>query len=383
MLKLRLIWWSLTHKYDMQLHLFDDEKVVNRAIDLFEKALPNQNIYICFVDTVVQFVNTTDNLYFYKEGESFQKDKLKNIDKVVIHCLSYKKIVFINTYLSQSIPCYWNIWGGDLYNAILEYRGYSIYYEPEFLGVKFFIRKVLCHLKVYSPIQKSVLNFIKNRVTHFVTNADYDIARQYIGNYITGIQVTGFRYYPIDVILGRLADKSVKGNVLLLGNSASFTNNHSYAFKYLSNLDLKNKKIIVPVSYGGSLKYVNHIIKQGDRKWGRSFIPLRNFLPLDEYNQLMTTAEICIFSSWRQEAFGNIVIALYLGSKVFLSERSSLLSYFKSIGVVVYTLEQIRQEDIDFPLSDEIKNSNREILFELLNEKTIVDNIRNIWGDNK
>lgn len=367
----------------MQLHLFDDEKVVNRAIDLFEKALPNQNIYICFVDVVVRFVNATDNLHFYKEGEAFQKDKLKDVDKVIIHCLSYRKIVFINTYLPQSIPCYWNIWGGDLYNTILEYRGYPIYYEPEFLGIKFFIRKVLCHLKIYSPIQKTVLNFIKNRVTHFVTNADYDIARQYIGNYIKGVQVTGFRYYPIDVILGGLADKSVKGNVILLGNSASFTNNHSYAFKYLSNLDLKNKKIIVPVSYGGSLKYINHIIKQGDRKWGRSFIPLQDFLPLDEYNQLMTTAEICIFSSWRQEAFGNIVIALYLGSKVFLSERSSLVSYFKSIGVVVYILEQMRQEDIDFPLSNEIKNSNRKILFELLNEKAIVDNIRNIWGGNK
>ena len=367
----------------MQLHLFDDEKVVNRAIELFEKALPNQNIYICFIDDAVQFINATDNLYFYKEGKSFQKENLKDVDKIIIHFLSYRKILFINTYLPQSIPCYWNIWGGDLYNTILEYMGCPIYYEPKFLGPKFFIRKALSHLKIYSSIQKYILNFIKDRITYFVTNADYNIAKQYIGNYITGVQVTGFRYYPIDVILGKLADKSVKGNVLLLGNSASFTNNHSYAFKYLSDLDLNNKKIVAPLSYGGSLKYINHIIKQGDRKWGQSFVPLQDFLPLDEYNQLMTTAEICIFSSWRQEAFGNIVIALYLGSKVFLSERSSLISYFKSIGVVVYTLEEIKQADIDFPLSDEIKNSNRKILFELLNEKTIVDNIRNIWGDNK
>ena len=366
----------------MLLHLFDDEKVVNRAVILFEKALPKQNIYICFIDDVAHIVKAADNLYFYKEGDDFQKDKLIDVDKVIIHFLSYRKIKFVNTYLPRFIPCYWNIWGADLYNSILEYKGYPVYYEPRFLGIRFLLRKIWCQLKMLPPTQKVVLNFIKERVTYFVTNADYDIAKQYIGNYINGAQVTGFRYYPIDVILGKLVDKTVKGNVLLLGNSASFTNNHSYAFKYLSGLDLKDKKIVAPVSYGGSFKYVKHILSQGNKRWGQSFVPLQEFLSLDEYNQLMTTAEVCVFSSWRQEAFGNIVIALYLGAKVFLSERSSLVKYFASIGVVVYILEQIKQEDIDSPLPDEIKDSNRKILFELLNERTIVNNIRNIWGGN-
>lgn len=366
----------------MLLHLFDDEKVVNRTIALFEKALPGQNIYVCFIEDVAHLVKAADNLYFYRENDDFQKDRLINVDKVIIHFLSYKKIKFINTYLSQSISCYWNIWGADLYNAILEYRGYPVYYEPQFLGCRFLIYRVLCRIKLFPPKQKTVLNFIKERVTHFVSNADYEIAKRYIGNYINGVQVTGFRYYPIDVILGPLAEKRAKGNVLLLGNSASFTNNHSYAYKYLSDLSLKGKNIVVPVSYGGSPKYVNHILKRGRERWGESFVPLQKFLPLDEYNQLMLTAEICIFSSWRQEAFGNIVVALYLGAKVFLSERSSLVKYFSNIGVVVYILEQIKQEDIDSPLPDEIKNSNRKILFDLLNEKTIVNNIRNIWGSN-
>lgn len=367
----------------MLLHLFDDEKVVNRAIALFEKALPGRSIYICFIDDAARLVKAAANVYFYKEGDDFQKGILRKTDKIIIHFLSYNKIKFINTYLPQSIPCYWNIWGADLYNGILEYRGYPIYYEPRFLGYRFFVHKILCQMRVFTPKQKAVLNFIKERITHFVSNADYDIAKQYIGNYINGVQVTGFRYYPIDVILGALTEKKAKGDVLLLGNSASFTNNHSYAFKFLSNLDLKGKKIVVPVSYGGSLKYINHIVRWGHEKWGQSFVPLKKFLPLDEYNQLMATAEVCVFSSWRQEAFGNIVVALYLGAKVFLSEKSSLVKYFVSVGIVVYVLEQIKQEDIDSPLSDEIKNSNRKILFELLNERTIVNNIRNIWGDNK
>jgi len=66
----------------------------------------------------------------------------------------------------------------------------------------------------------------------------------------------------------------------------------------------------------------------------------------------------------------------------FLSEKSSLVKYFESIGVVVYTIEQIKQEDINIPLSDEIKSLNRKILFDLLSEKTIIKAICTIWGDN-
>ena len=366
----------------MLLHLFDDEKVVNRTIEIFEKALPGKSIYICFIDEAPRLVRATDSLYFYEGNGDFQRDILKDVNKVIIHFLSYKKIKFIQKYVPQSIPCYWNIWGGDLYNGILAYRGYPIYYEPGFLGYKSFIYKVLHEIKVLPPKQRAVLKFIKERITHFVTNSDYDIAKQYIGKYINGVQVTGFRYYSIDTILGPLIEKTVNGNLILLGNSASFTNNHSYAFKILSKLNLNGKKIVVPLSYGGSPQYIRHIIKQGHQNWGTSFVPLYKFLPLNEYNQLMTTAEICVFPSWRQEAFGNIVIALYLGAKVFLSEKSSLVKYFESIGVVVYTIEQVKQEDINIPLSDEIKSLNRKILFDLLNEKTIIKTICTIWEDN-
>lgn len=366
----------------MLLHLFDDEKVVNRTIELFNKALPGKNIYICFINGAPRLVKATNNLYFYKDGSEFQSDILEDVDKVIIHFLSYKKIKFIQQFLSHPIPCYWNIWGGDLYNGILSYRGYPIYYEPRFLGYKSLIYKVLQIIKVIPPKQQEILNFIKERVTHFVSNSDYDIAKQYIGNYIKGVQVTGFRYYSIDTILGPLIEKTVNGNVVLLGNSASYTNNHSYAIKIMSKLNLKGKRIVVPLSYGGSSQYIRHIVKQGYNIWGTSFTPLLEFLPLDEYNLLMTTAEVCIFPSWRQEAFGNIVIALYLGAKVFLSERSSLVKYFKSIGVVVYTIEQMGQADIDTPLSNDMKNMNRKILFEMLNEKTIIKAICTIWGDN-
>ena len=45
---------------------------------------------------------------------------------------------------------------------------------------------------------------------------------------------------------------SLKGRNILLGNSASDTNNHLDAFEALRKLDLDGRKIITPLSYGNA-----------------------------------------------------------------------------------------------------------------------------------
>ena len=96
----------------------------------------------------------------------------------------------------------------------------------------------------------------------------------------------------------------------------------------------------------------------------------------------MLSSEICIFSNWRQEAAGNIRIALYLGAKVFMSEKSPFFHFLQEIGVNVFSLENMSQEDLDIPLDDESKKRNRDIIFNLYNEKSTIENIRKIWEKN-
>ena len=368
----------------MILHLFDDEKVANRAIESFEKVFPKKNVFICFTNNIPKMVKPYFNLYYYKDEKYFNASVLKSVTKVIIHYLNYHKIVFINKFIPKNIPCTWMIWGGDIYNTFLVNRGYPLFYEPRFLGkdyLKILIKRLFHKVGLNTPKEKIFLDFIKNRITYFSTDADYEIMQKYIGKYMNGIHVTGFRYYPIDIIMGNLQNTKVRGNIIWIGNSASFTNNHSYAFKILSKLNIGNRKIITPLSYGGTTKYREYIENKGISIWGQSFKVLKNFIPLDEYNQLMASAEICIFSSWRQEAFGNIVVALYLGAKVFLSEKSSLVDYFQKIGVKIYILEKMAQADIDIPLSYEIRKSNKEVLYELLSVQNILSSIKSIWGE--
>lgn len=51
-----------------------------------------------------------------------------------------------------------------------------------------------------------------------------------------------FFYYPIDSVLWRINAKWVDGNNIQIGNSASITNNHEYAMRPLSKLNLIIKK---------------------------------------------------------------------------------------------------------------------------------------------
>ncbi len=369
----------------MILHLFDDEKIVNRTVEKFEKVFPAGNIFICFVKDDVRLVNSRFRLYFYKESQTFDFSILKNVKCVIIHYLHEIKIKFVLEYIYPSIPCYWVIWGGDLYNNILAYRGYPLYFEDKYLEKKNrlnqYAKRILLKLGIYPPSDRYLLNFIRNRITHFVTDVDFEILKKYLGKNVNGIQVKGYWYYPIESILGDLINSTVKGNLIWVGNSASYTNNHLYAFEFLSQLDIKNRIITTPLSYGGSIRYRKDVQAEGRRIWGENFQGITTFLPLLEYNELMSLSEICIFPSWRQEAFGNIVVALYLGAKVFLSNKSSLVEYFQSQGISIYILEDISQKDLDTSLPIDIKKKNRQIIYSLLNENVILERIKNIWGD--
>ena len=297
--------------------------------------------------------------------------------------MNLKKVNFILKHNLVNIPVYWCVWGADLYNTFLVNRGYSIYYEPQFLGkllnIKNLIKKILLKFSIISPTEKYMLNFIKDHINYLVSSVDFFIAKQFLGNYIKGEQVKNFNYYPIENVLGNLSSQMVNGNIIMIGNSASFTNNHSYAFKYLSKLNIKGKQIVTPLNYGGSPDYIKHIIKQGKRIWTDSYKPLLDFLPLDEYNKLMLSSEICIFSNWRQEAAGNIRIALYLGAKVFMSEKSPFFHYLLNLGIKVFSLEKMSQIDLDTPLDNKTKNNNREIIFNLYNENITIETIKKIW----
>lgn len=163
-----------------------------------------------------------------------------------------------------------------------------------------------------------------------------------------------------DDLVRSLDDLQVNGNNILLGNSANIANNHLDAFHLLKELDIKDRLIITPLSYGDEY-YRNIIINHGKSFFGDKFLPVVNYMPINDYIDMISTCSIVIMNHLRQQAVGNIVIMLYLGAKVFLDPDNIVYSFFHGQGAWIYTLDELNSE-LDSQLSINQIEQNRSVL---------------------
>lgn len=87
-------------------------------------------------------------------------------------------------------------------------------------------------------------------------------------------------------------------------------------------------------------------------------------MPLDEYNALMLSCSTIILGYTQPAAQGNIITALWLGMRVYLSEKNMTYRYFKRIGCVVYSMESELKKYGYAPMEEKDVEQNRAVLKE-------------------
>lgn len=355
----------------MKLHLVNDEKIINRTIDMFEQVFPGDNLFL--VDTKnddFKWVEKRDCVM--SMPEFLKKYDGEIYEAVYIHYLNRHKMNLIKKIDTSRSTVYWIIWGADLYNKLLAPEGFSLF-APGTWGAG----KKAGLLSHWSKRMKAARNvkFIKEKVDCIVTDTtdnDYDYLVKYYPQ-LKGKKWLDFFYYPIDVILGEeLMNSSTCGDGIMVGNSASTTNNHQYVFEILSKLDLSGRSVTVPLSYNGNPEYIKEVCKTGRKLLGDNFGPLVEFMPLRQYNELQAETGYAFFGNLRQEAIGNILIVLYLGAKVFLCRTNPVYEWACSKGLKVFEIDNVTQEDIDTPLDEESRRRNREILLKLYSRERLL-----------
>lgn len=354
----------------MKLHLVNDEKIINRTIDVFEEIFPGENLFVV--------TNRTSSFRWVKERrnvlsrtEFLARKNEFSFTELYIHLLNKRKMEIVNRLDLHRVTVYWIIWGLDLYNKLLVPKGFRMI-DP----VSSYSRKNRWRTLLWYPFARwrqrrnveSTVRFIERKVDYIVTDTtenDY----QYLLHYYPQLKSKpwkDFFYYPLDVILGEeLMNTTVCGNSIMIGNSASATNNHEYVMRMLAGLDTGSRRIVVPLSYSGRKGYVKSVVKAGRELLGANFVPLLDFMPLADYNRLQADVSVALFGNWRQEAIGNIIVALYLGAKVFLSYVNPVYEWAQSHGLAIFRLEELSQAALDTPLSMEVRAKNREILLSL------------------
>ena len=177
-------------------------------------------------------------------------------------------------------------------------------------------------------------------------------------------------------------DKTINGNNILLGNSATASNNHLELFDVIKKIDCGDRDIIVPLSYGEA-RYREKIISHLEN----GMTPITDFIKRSDYMAMLQACSIVLMNHRRQQAFGTIVIMLHMGAKLYLRSKNPLYHRLKEWGVTVFAIEDLEQDQSNFlkPITQEQADKNREVVADYYSlehycertEKLIQEVIRN------
>lgn len=367
----------------VNLHVMYDEKIISRTITYFDEVLAGCNKYVVLTDynngkrmVTLDFPNILYTAYGSPDFWNFVGDTQK-YKYVILHYLGEELVDFTN-YAPCTDNFVWMVWGGDFYNSLLEHYGFKLYAYTVFLK-KGILRKYFPAIDRYFSRRNiwKRIEAVKRIPTLTLLSGDYKVLRKYFPNYHP--RRKDFFYYPVDDMVGAsLLNKQVSANNIFVGNSASLTNNHRKVFEILSKYDLGDRKVITPLSYGPDLgKEI--ALEWGEKLIKKNFYPLLDFMPLDEYNKLMLSANIFIYGNYRQEAFGNILVALYLGGIVVVYPRNPIVVDLKEKGFVFFFMKDLKKL-LHYQLPNEVLRKNRELVQKWYSRERLLQVIKESFG---
>lgn len=354
----------------MILHLLSDDKFADYAISQFDVVAPNQNKFVIMVysyDYSCKNIQQLDKATVIAVGTPEYKNlcsNLNNFNAIIMHNLSTNAHFEIIKKAAIDVKIAWVFWGFEVYSrneCIKRYLGAqtrSIYTKYMF---KQYLKAILKRSRSGRQYARNyeIPKEIFKRVDFCLTDLkeDFEVANKYLkGNF----NWLWYSYYSIEDTIGNLKDKFINGNNILIGNSASITNNYLEAFEMIIKFNMGDRKIITPLSYGEKY-YANVVLKRAKEYFGENFYPLKIFMEREAYNSLLQSCSIAIMNHYRHQAMGNIITALWLGARVYLSKRATTYLYFKRLGVHLYSIE------------DDLNPSN-EVALERLPAEYAMDN---------
>lgn len=246
---------------------------------------------------------------------------LHRAEKVILHSILNNNLVIFISFFPWLLPkCYWIIWGADLY----EYQSRRVGFNRNLreLFRRFFIRRV-----------GNLVTYIKG---------DVELARQWYGAKGTHHECIMYLSNVVDpkMTMEPAPASDYDGWKILLGNSADPGNNHIEALERLLPFKDQAIKIYAPLSYGDQ-NHAKKVIIQGKTWFGDKFVPLTDFMPFEQYLELLKSLDIAIFNHQRQQAMGNTITLLGMGKTVFMRSDVSQCRFLKSLGIKLNDVERL------------------------------------------
>lgn len=371
-------------------HLITDEKFPDSAFHLFETAAPGSNhFYIVGRRKPLVYIKKIKPR-FSKEVSASLLKKLTEYDLLLLHSLNpvHKNIANRMAVFETRPKMLWIGMGFDYYDLIypdrtdlLLARTRSVTrgakkpapsISSRLFGIKRFVRSIVANSNKTEIPKRSVIRSIDyfapvlpNEYALVKMACDGDEFPLYVDwNYSANTAMLDDDSFP-------MVDRG--SNDILVGNSASVTNNHFDCFNLLEFLECMKGNIYVPLSYGPDW-YRNEVLSHGYLLFGGRFRPLVKFLPFDVYIKTISCCAVALMNQIRQEALGNVGSMLYMGATVFLREESPLFQFLKSEGAQCFSIQQLEKDKglLEHRLSDTEVLANRVLLRRLYGRQVAV-----------
>lgn len=302
----------------MLLHLIPNEKFTDSIILFMKKnyqeGMHQFIVYESGLDLTKYKGKNVKYLMFDSNYSQCLDEACYQAEKIFIHSFWEKKIINYFCHhkklLKKSCLIFW---GADLYN--------DIYYLQKHPGL---------HIKARIDIMKK-RSVVKN-VPLFMTFTctDYDKAKSWYhanGRQFDCLYPSNLDKTTLDKLYKKKQEKLHKRINILVGNSATVTNKHLEAFDFLSKFKEEDIKIICPLSYGDN-EYAKKVIEYGEGLFSNKFVALQDYMPIEEYSELLSTVDIALFNYMRQQGTANIEILSYFGAKLFIRTDSALWGHY-------------------------------------------------------
>lgn len=356
------------------LHLAPDEKFIDHAALVFEKAFPEKNDFIIFSNTNnLQYVKLKPKKIIINNTRLIKKPILKpnqytDYNLVIFHSFSGLCYEIFN--IPEELPTIWFGFGFDYYDLIckkndlllrkthsLAIKNLKSYYRTkiskflrftfDFIGLTKSRKEAIEKLTIFAPVLPNEYKLVGNakKWTNFPKYGDWNYGT------IEDHLIKGFE------------NEQVNGDAILVGNSASITCNHIETFDFIQKKIAEKRTIVAPLSYGDK-KYTQIISTIGKKYFGNNFDPLMNFMPIQDYVSKIKKCGYVIMNHKRQQAVGNIIIMLYLGARVFLREENPTYQFLKNMGISFSSVQELEKNIslLNTPLTNEEKNNNKELV---------------------
>lgn len=379
------------------LHFAPDEKFIPLQQKLFDEAFPDGNQWrVESWNGVLRHCSPATNLKavssaYYWSDEAL--DDARSCDLLVVHSMSQNHATGV-LLCAPVIPVFWRGWGADYAHLLAESAQQVLLPESARVQRNVELADMLSRMMQPVSLLKAIGNALRRRMSrplatldsvaplldlYRVQEKDVDLVKRGLPG-LRARYLDGPHYYTTEDVLDKGPDV-MSGPSVLLGNSATATNNHIEALDMLKRIlpkDDHGRRVIVPLNYGNP-RYAKAIIRHGEAVLGKTFHSITEWMSLEEYQRNIRECGIVIMNHCRQQAYGNVASAVYKGAKVFMRPENSTYQRFRDMGVELFPIEILEEGEVAFsPLDEMTVRRNRMIVGDYLAREKSIAHIRRL-----